>query len=556
MSSAALVISVLALSACAGPRTPPPQADAIFTGRFITLDPALPEVEALAVASGRIVAAGTRAEVEPLAGASTQTIKISGIAVPGWADAHVHVSGLGGLLDRLNLRGLTKEQVLERVADAARSAPAGQWIFGSGWDEGFFRPAVFPTAVDLDTVSPNHPVVLRRIDGHSSWVNSQVLKLAGVSRSTPDPDGGRIVRDAVNEPTGMLVDRAQGLVNRVTPGADSPSGRERQIRTALQQYARWGLTSVHEAGSDLETIAIYRRLLEADELPVRVYAMARGTESVRQYLSQGPEIDLGNGRLSIRSFKILLDGALGSRGAELTDPYADAPEEHGLRQMDDAEVDELVRAARKKGFQVNAHVIGDRAVTRALDAFERGGVRPDERFRLEHASIIRPDDLPRLARLGVVASMQPVFVGEYSRWAEDRVGATRVRWVLPIRDLLGTGAVVASGTDFPASDSGDPIATLSGLVARQSAAGEPEGGWYSEQRVDVEAALRSMSAGPAFAAFQENDLGQLVVGRHADFTVLSADPREVPPEALRTLTVRMTVMAGRVTFDAARVAGN
>ena len=273
---------------------------------------------------------------------------------------------------------------------------------------------------------------------------------------------------------------------------------------------------------------------------------------MRHYLDRGPEINLGEGRLSVRSFKILLDGALGSRGAELADPYSDMPAERGLQMMDDAELDAFVRTASEKGFQVNVHVIGDRAVTRALDAFERGAVKPEHRFRLEHASMIAPADVPRFARLGVIASMQPVFVGEYSRWAEDRVGANRIKWVLPIRDLLATGAVVASGTDFTASDSGDPIATLTGLVARKSAAGEPAGGWFTEQRVDVDAALRSMSIGPAVAAFHEKDLGQLMVGRYADFTVLSENPHRVSVDALSTLQVRMTVVAGRVTFDAAQ----
>jgi predicted amidohydrolase YtcJ len=422
-------------------------------------------------------------------------------------------------------------------------------VSGSGWDQGFFKPPVFPTASDLDAISGDHPVVLSRIDGHSSWVNSRVLTLAGITRSTPDPEGGRIERNRAGEATGILVDRAQDLVARVRPNQMSAADRERRVRAALQQFARWGLTSVHDAGTDLDTIATYKELLKRGELTVRVYAMARGSEATTHYLASGPEIDLGKGFLSIRSFKVLLDGALGSRGAQLTEPYTDAPAVHGLEQMKDADLDHLIRAARQKGFQVNAHAIGDRAVTRALDAFERGGVTRENRFRVEHASIVPPHDQPRFAGLGIVASMQPVFVGEYSRWAEDRVGASRVRWVLPIHDLVEKGAAIAFGSDFPASDSGDPIATLYGAVTRKSADGQPEGGWYSDQRIDVDTALRLMSAGPAFAAFQDNDLGQLSVGRYADFTVLSGDPYKLRPDELRTLVVRMTVVAGRTTFD-------
>ena len=545
---AGVLASVIVLAGCAAGNSAAPAPEVIFTGRFITLDESRPRVEALGVTAGRIVAAGTQAEMDALAAANTRRVAVPGVAVPGWADAHVHVTSLGGLLEMLVLNGLTKEEILQKVAEAAKTTPEGQWIVGRGWDEGFFTPPAFPTAADLDAVSPRHPVVLTRIDGHSSWVSSRALALAGITTATRDPDGGRIVRDRSRRATGMLVDRAQDLVDRVRPSEDAPEDIERRIRSAMQQYSRWGLTSVHDAGSGLETIAVYKKLAAAGELPVRVYAMAGGAEARERYLAGGPEIDLHDGRLSIRSFKIPLDGALGSRGAELTEPYADAPNERGLRQMSDEELAAIVAAAREKGFQVNAHAIGDLAVRRGLDAFQQGGVTPEHRFRLEHASMIAPEDLPRFARLGVIASMQPVFVGEYGRWARDRVGPTRIEWVLPIRDLLSAGAVVASGTDFTASDSGDPIATLSALVAGKSAGGDPPPPWYSDQRVDVDAALYSMSAAPAFAAFQEKDLGQLTVGRYADFTVLSEDPYAVAPEALSTLAVRMTVVAGAVTF--------
>jgi predicted amidohydrolase YtcJ len=347
----------------------------------------------------------------------------------------------------------------------------------------------------------------------------------------------------------MLIDHAQQLIQAVIP-KPTAADREHRIRIALQQFSRWGLTNVHDAGVGLETISIYKDLLKRGELPVRVYAMVNGEAAITQYLANGPELDLGKGMLAVRSFKLFLDGALGSRGAEMTDAYTDAPQEHGLELMKDADLERIVRAARQKGFQVNTHAIGDRAVHRALDAFEQAGVTPTERFRIEHASIVTNDDLPRFVHMGVIASVQPVFVGEYSRWAEDRVGPSRVHWVLRTRDFLSAGVALAAGSDYPASDSGAPIATLHCLVTRESAAGKPEGGWYSNQRVDVDQALRMMTAGPAFAAFQEKDLGTLSVGRYADFTVLSASPYQVPSNELRVLTVRMTVVAGRVTFDA------
>ena len=525
-------------------------ADTIFTGEFLTLDPSHPKAEAMAVSRGRILAIGSGSEVEALASKDTRRIKVDGVALPGFADAHIHVGGVGEQLERLDLRGLTEAEILTKVAQAVRSSPSGSWIVGGGWDEGFWHPSVFPTASELDAISGDHPVALSRIDGHSTWVNSKVLALAKITRETPDPEGGLIRRNAAHEPTGMLVDHAQKLIRAVIPAA-TPADRERRIRIALRQFSKWGLTSVHDAGVGLETISIYQDLLKQGELPVRVYAMANGEQAMTHYLASGPEPDLGSGMLAVRSFKLYLDGALGSRGAEMTAPYTDAPQEHGLELMKDADLEQIVRAARQKGFQVNTHAIGDRAVHRALDAFEKGGVTANERFRIEHASIVTDEDLPRFVHLGVVASIQPVFVGEYSRWAEDRVGPSRVHWVLRTRDLLNAGVSLAAGSDFPASDSGEPIATLHCLVTRQSAAGKPESGWYKDQAVNVDQALRMMTAGPAYSAFEERDLGMLSVGRYADFTVLSANPYQVASDALRTITIHMTVVAGRVTFNAA-----
>ena len=526
-------------------------ADTIFVGDFLTLDPSHPKAEAMAVSAGRIIAIGPRSQVEALATRNTRTIRINGVALPGFADAHVHVEGVGEQLEKLDLRGLSKAEILAKVAEAARSSTGESWISGGGWDQGFWHPAVFPTASELDAASGNHPVVLERIDGHSTWVNSKVLALAKVSRDTPDPAGGLILRNAAHEPTGMLVDNAQKLVRSVIPKL-TRSDHERRVRGALQQLSQWGLTSVHDAGVDLETISIYKELLQKRELPVRVYAMATG-DAIGHYLASGPELDEGNGMFTVRSFKLFLDGALGSRGAELTDAYTDAPQEHGLELMKDVDLERIVRSAHDKGFQVNTHAIGDRAVTRALDAFHKAGVTEGERFRIEHASIVTDGDLRRFAQMGIIASIQPVFVGEYSRWAEDRVGMSRVHWVLRTRDFLNAGVALAAGSDYPASDSGSPIATLHCLVTRQSATGQPENGWYSSQRVDVDEALRMMTAGPAYAAFQEKKLGSLSVGHYADFTVLSADPHQVRADDLRALSVRMTVVAGRVTFNATEI---
>lgn len=538
-----LVLLFGMLLGCQRPDSPP---DTVFIGRFVTLDVVQPEVEAIAVADGRIVAAGTRVAMLALAGKGTKRIDVPGIAVPGWIDAHAHIAGLGSTLETLNVERMSKKAIGKAVADVAQKTPAGEWIIGRGWDEGYFATREDPTAADLDPMTSQHPVVLSGIGEHSVWVNSRALERAGITVETPDPPGGRIVRDAEGHATGLLLEEAQKLVTAVMPNANTEATRERRIRAALDQYVRWGLTGVHDAGTELEDIVILKRLLKNGELPIRVYAMAYGDAAIEHYLKSGPEIVDGDARLTIRSFKIYVDGALGSRGAELSLPYSDAPQTSGLRQMQDPDLDRFIRRAHAKGFQVNAHAIGDLAVKRMLDAIERNHVSTADRYRIEHASMISPPNLQRFHTLGVIASMQPVFIGEYSRWGRERVGPERAAWLMPVADIVIAGAVLASGTDYPASDSGDPRATLNALVTRTGFDGKPKEGFFPRQAVDITTALWSMSEGPAYAAFQERDLGKVTIGRYADFTVLGEDPRTVPKERLLHIPVLMSVVGGKV----------
>jgi predicted amidohydrolase YtcJ len=548
----ASVLAAAALNACGS--TPPPHlaADVVYVGRILTLDAARPHAGALAVAGDRIVAVGNEADVTAAVGDSVRRVSFDGVAVPGLADAHVHVMGFGEQLETLDLRGLQKDEIVSRVAERAATAPDGAWVEGRGWDQGVWRPAEFPTAADLDAAVPQRPVVLHRIDAHSVWLNSAALRAASITRDTPDPAGGRIMRLPDGSPSGMLVDEAVSLVTRVMPKPTHAQLRAR-LDAALAAFVKLGLTSVHDAGVDLQGLELYKELLADGRLPLRVYAMALGTgETAAKLLAQDPEPPLGDHRLSVRSFKVYLDGALGSRGAELLAPYADAPGESGLVLMQDDELAAIVKGAVARGYQVNAHAIGDRAVRRALDAFERYG-GPElraRRFRVEHASVVDAADLPRFAALGVIASMQPGFVSEYSRWAIDRLGPTRVSEVMPTADLVKTGAVVAAGTDYPAADSVDPLDTLYSMTTRRGADGRPEDGWLPEQRVDVITALRAMTIAPAYASFADGDLGMLTTGRLADMTVLSDDPLATAPDDLRELSVRMTIVGGVPVYQA------
>ncbi len=538
-----LAALALAQSASAQARTE------LFTGRFLTLDSLAPRAEAMAVRDGRIVAIGTLRDVAKVAGPDATRTALPGVALPGFADAHVHAATLGEVIESVELRGLSKAALLARVRAAALKAPAGAWIRGSGWDQSFWSPPEFPTAAELDRVSAGHPMVLERIDGHAVWVNTAVQRLAGVTRETPDGAGGRITRDASGAPSGVYVDDAMSIVYRAQPPLPM-SERVRRLRGALAQYARWGLTEIHDAGIGLADVEAYKAIGEEGPLPVRVYAMASASDStLRAVLAHGPEVGVLGGTFTLRTIKVVEDGALGSRGARLGAPYADDATRTGFRLVSAARLDSIIARGMSRGFQIAVHAIGDASNHDVLDAFERAGpAARTSRFRLEHASMIRDADVPRLARLGVIASMQPVFVGEYSRFAEARVGAARLPWVYRTRDVLAAGAVVASGTDYPASDAGDPILTLFALVTRRGYDGMPAAGWLPGQAVSVDAALRSMTIGPAWSAFEENDGGVLRVGRRADVTVLSADPTTMAPEQLRALTVLRTIVGGRTTW--------
>lgn len=544
-----VLLLALALSPAWGVAADAP-ADLVLTGaNVITGDAAHPRATGVAIRDGRIVAIGGDADVRRLVGPKTRTLALAGATVlPGLTDAHVHVEGLGGSLENLSLVGAQSlREALDRVAARAHTLGPGEWLLGRGWDQNDWPEKRFPTAADLDAVSGGHPVYLTRVDGHAGWANTKALQTAGLTASTEDPSGGRILRDAAGAPTGVLVDRAQGLVTGKIP-PPSREVRKRRLARGMQAAADAGLTSVHDAGVSLDTVALYKELLAAGAMPIRVYVMLRGPD---EFLAQGaklrPEIGLGDGLLTVRAIKAVADGALGSRGALLLAPYSDEPSTKGLRTVDPGAFRELLRRALAQGFQVNTHAIGDGANRFVLDAYAeafgaKGGAA--HRWRVEHAQVVAPEDVPRFKALGVIPSVQPTHGTSDMYWATDRLGLERARGAYLWKTFLKQGVVLAGGSDAPVED----IAVVPGLFAaitRQDAKGWPPGGWHPEERVTPAEAVEMFSRGAAYAAFEEAERGTIAVGRRADLTVLDRDPLAAPRELLQARVVH-TMVGGRL----------
>jgi predicted amidohydrolase YtcJ len=552
MTLRAVTVSLLVAAGATAAEKP---ADLVLTGgSVITLDPARPRATAVAVREGRIVAVGGEADVQPFRGPQTRVVALAGGGVvPGLADAHVHVEGIGQAAESLDLVGAASlQEALDRVAKGARALPPGEWLIGRGWDQNDWPEKRFPTAAELDRAAADRPVLLERVDGHASWANTRALTLAGITSTTPDPPGGRILRDPSGAPAGVLVDAAQVLAESKVP-EPSRAVRKRRLAKGLAAAAAVGLTSVHDAGVTIDTIPIYKELLAEDALPVRVHVMLRGPG---EFLEKGaallPEHGLGDGRLNIHAIKVVADGALGSRGAWLLEPYTDEPGTRGLNTVDAAAFERLLGEAVRRGFQVATHAIGDAANRFVLDAYERAFAGRDGaalRFRVEHAQVLAAPDVPRFKRLGVLPSMQPTHCTSDMYWAGDRIGPERVKGAYLWYTFLDAGVRVPAGSDAPVERI-DVLPGLQAAVTRQDAKGWPSGGWQPQERVSLEQALRMFTQDAAFAAFDEKDRGTIAVGMRADLTVVGADLEKVAPGALAAVPVRMTIVGGRVVHEA------
>jgi len=523
----------------------------LHNARIHTVDAGAPAAEAMAMRDGRIVAVGSdeailRAYPEWQrrdAGGST--------VVPGFIDAHAHLMGLGRTMLQVRLVGTESiDDVIARVRAFERELPAGAWLLGRGWDQNDWPEVRFPTAADLDAAFPDRPVWLERVDGHAQWANSAAMRAAGIdpdAPAPPDPAGGRVLRDASGRPTGVFVDNAELLVVSTVP-APGPAELAARLRAALQETTAMGLTGIHEAGVRPETLSVYRRFIADGTFPIRVYGMVDGAGALLDDLCNSGPID--EGRLVVRALKLYADGALGSRGAALLEPYADDPDNSGHLLLEPSAILSTAARAMRCGLQVNVHAIGDRGARTVLDALdaairETGG--GPGRHRLEHAQVVALEDIPRLAEIGIIASVQPTHATSDMPWAEARVGAERIRGAYAWRRLLDAGARLALGSDAPA-ESINPLLGFYAAIARQDLNGSPPGGWYADQRLTRDEALRGFTIDAAYAGFMEDDVGSLEVGKRADFVILSADIMEIPVEEVPHVEVIATYLDGEAVY--------
>ena len=506
-----------------------------------------PAAREIVVEGEKIAFVGDRA---PERYRDAESIDLSGAVVyPGFVDSHGHLAELGRSLESADLKGIRSATECARKM-AGSAAPAGTWVEGDGWDQNLWSPKAFPDASVLDAVFPDRPAFARRIDGHAVWVDTAVLRAAGITASTPDPPGGRIVRRADGAPSGVFIDNAMDTVLRALP-PPSRADLRRWFLRALASCASVGLTGVGDAsgygGTQVEAL---RGMAEARELPIRVYATIGPNEpGFDRLLASGPFED---GMLSVRAVKIYADGALGSRGAALLADYSDDPGNRGLLVTPPATIESIAERAFRAGFQVWVHAIGDRANRIALDAFEAAGKAVpggDRRPRIEHAQVVAIADRPRFASLGVIASIQPSFATSDMPWAAARLSAARVGESYAWRSLEAAGARLAGGSDFPV-ESNDPRLGIYAAVTRQDPAGRPPGGWRPDEDLTRTKAVALYTRDAAFAMFAEGRRGEIAAGRDADLTVLDRDIVACPPAEIPGVRVRMTMSAGKAVFRA------
>ena len=546
-----LFAAILCLISCS--RTP--QADRIFTnGHIITMNEDMPEAEAFAVKEGFIIAAGTNAEMRkayPLA----EEVDLGGKDVmPGIIESHGHMLNLGRSEMRVDLQGVNDPQeVVQKLRERVAETAPGEWIDGWGWDDGAWKEQMTAISHELSTVSPDNPVWFAGLHGYNGWANAKALEMAGITKNTPNPEGGKIYKDPrTGAPTGILANAAQGMATRLMPPLTIEQ-REKAYDMAGEELLKNGLTSVHDARITRKDLDALKSLKAKNKLRVRYYVMLDCTdeELIEPYLKNGPEIDTDNW-LTIRCIKVFQDGSLGTRSALMLEPYSDAPGVLGVSTTSQEEIERLTIRALKAGMQVATHAIGDRSNRISLDAYEAAiravpGAK-DHRLRIEHAQVVALEDIPRFKELDIVTSMQPPHATSDMPWAEDRVGPERIKGAYAWRSFLDAGVRVPLNSDFP-GETLNPFYGMYAAETRQTPEGKPEGGWYPEQCLTRKEVLHAYTVESAYAGFEEHIKGQIAPGMLADFIVISDNILTIPSKALLSLKVERTYVGGQLVYS-------
>ena len=560
-----LIVALSLLLFSLTPSAPPAAQIAdlvLINGNVYTVNEKQPNAEAIAVKGDRIVFVGSNADAKKYEGKMTRVVDLHGATVvPGMTDAHYHFIGVGHREMNLNLEGLTNlEDFLAKVKARVDKTKPGEWVTGRGWIETFWKPPVFPTRWDLDKISPNNPVFLTRADGHGAVANSAALKIGNVTKDTKDPFGGQVLRDKqTGEPTGMLLDNAQGFVSRNIP-SPTQADIEQAIILSNKRSIELGLTQVQDPGGSYRDVDLYKKLYGEGKLKLRIYKAVSGPgPEAQRLLREGPIIEAFDNRLNLRTIKVVSDGALGSRGAALLAPYNDSPDSKGFLRVKEEDLLPMLKEALQKGIQVQTHAIGDYANRFILDEYENAlnAVPKDQRkiaqprWRDEHSQIVNPVDIPRFAKLGIIPSMQASHAIGDLHFAPSRLGMERLNGAYAWNSFLKSGVIVPGGSDAPV-ERGEPMIEFYAAVARKDIRGFSGEGWHPEEKVTRHQALKMLTVWPAYAAFEENLRGSIEVGKLADLTVLSADIMNIPEmEILKTHCV-MTVIGGEVVYEAMR----
>ncbi|MDO5036785.1 MAG: amidohydrolase family protein [Tissierellia bacterium] len=549
------------------------QADVIYiNGNIYTVNENFDKVEAMAVKNGRFIYVGEEEEARAFTGPKTEIVDLEGQTVlPGLIDSHLHFSGVGSKLQQIDAFWAPKEDILASVKEAAQNAQPGDWIVGRGWNQEVWDPAIFPSKTELDAVAPDNPVVLTRVCGHAIWVNSKALEESAIDATgpTPNPVGGEIIRKneeddlagrypdiQVGEPIGVMVDTAAGLVTK-NKAPDSESKLAEAIQLANDHILSYGITSVRDAGQSREGFERLKAAYEKGKVDLRIYMMASQKDADEFYkIPEADRVGLYDNKLSVRSIKLMADGSLGARSAWMLEPYSDREGHYGDRRYTDEELYQLVSGAAKHGFQVNTHAIGDAANRQVLDAYEKVFKElgsKDYRFAIEHAQILAPEDIPRFKELGVIPSMQFVHATSDLNMAEDRMGPERIKGAYAWRTLLDTGVIIPNGTDAQV-ELVNPFHGLYAGVTRQTREGKPDGGWYPEQKLTREEALRAYTIWGAYAQFQEDWIGSIEKGKFADFTIIDRDYLSIPESEIKDIEALATFVAGERVYQSDKLA--